>query len=89
MHSASTVRTLVVKEIAALLEEGGRPVPPLNDHDVLMHEGLDSLSFAVLITRLEERLGYDPFTEMDMPVYPRTVHELTNIYARHQVADRA
>src|SRR3990172_5357914 len=31
----------------------------------LLQSGLDSMGFAILITRLDEELGYDPFTMME------------------------
>ena len=43
---------------------------------------LDSLGFAVLVTRLEERLGYDPFSLMDEAVYPATFREFVEVYER-------
>lgn len=49
---------------------------------VLLECGLDSLGFAILIARLEEELGYDPFTLMDEPVYPQTFGQLVEIYQR-------
>lgn len=55
----------------------------LNDDTVLLESGLDSLGFAILVARLEERLGYDPFTLMEEPVYPRTLREFVAIYARY------
>ncbi|MGE0878845.1 MAG: acyl carrier protein [Acidimicrobiia bacterium] len=64
-----------------LLEEADKPVPVFGDSDVLLESGMDSLDFAVLVTRLEDLLGFDPFTEMDDPVYPQTLGELTSIYA--------
>ena len=58
----------------------------LNSHiesgTVLLECGLDSLGFAILIARLEEELGYDPFTMMDEPVYPQTFGQLVEIYQR-------
>ncbi len=82
MLSTAQVRDTVIREVAALLAEGGIPVPVLDDHVVLLDTGLDSLGFAVLITRLDDSLGYDPFTEMDEPVYPQTLGELAGIYSR-------
>lgn len=49
---------------------------------ILLESGLDSLGFAILIARLEEELGYDPFTMMDEPVYPQTFGQLVEIYQR-------
>lgn len=54
----------------------------LEDDTVLLDSGLDSLGFAVLVARLEEELGYDPFVMMEEPVYPRTLGEFVSIYKR-------
>ncbi len=55
----------------------------LTDNSVLLESGLDSLGFAVLVVRLEETLGYDPFVLMNEPVYPKTFGEFLDIYMRH------
>ena len=52
------------------------------EYPVLLESGLDSLGFAILVARLEEELGYDPFVMMDVPVYPRTLSEFVEIYQR-------
>ena len=54
----------------------------LVDDTVLLDSGLDSLGFAILVARLEEELGYDPFVMMDEPVYPQTLGEFLAIYQR-------
>lgn len=77
---SEAIRLAVHDEIAALLREDGKPVPDLLPESVLLETGLDSLGFAVLVTRLEDVLGYDPFTLMDEPVYPRTVQEFVSMY---------
>lgn len=68
---------------AELLEEDGHRVPALTDDLLLLESGLDSLGFAVLVTRLEEELGYDPFTLMEEPFYPKTLGEFVSLYARY------
>ncbi len=57
--------------------------PPLDDDLVLLESGLDSLGFGILIARLEEELGYDPFSQSDEPYYPRTWGDLVGFYERH------
>ena len=77
------IRTKIVslmKEIAA--QSGLELVQDLNDNTILLESGLDSLSFAILVAKLEEELGYDPFTLMDEPVYPQTLIELISIYEK-------
>lgn len=58
----------------------------LADDTVLLETGLDSLGFAVLVARLEQELGYDPFVLLDSPIYPKVFREFVNIY--EQFADR-
>lgn len=53
-----------------------------SDDLVLLKSGLDSLGFAILVTRLEQDLGYDPFTLTEEAVYPTTFGELIEIYQR-------
>jgi len=79
----STVRARILEQFVGLLEEDEKPVPALSDSTVLLDSGLDSLGFAVLVTRLEDELGYDPFTMMEDIVYPRTLGEFVAIYERY------
>ena len=57
-----------------------RQIPLSADNSVLLESGLDSLGFAILVVRLEETLGYDPFVLMSEPVYPKTFGEFLDIY---------
>jgi acyl carrier protein len=63
---------------------GSRITNELSDSVVLLESGLDSLGFAILVSRLEEDLGYDPFVLMEEPYYPRTLGEFVVIYERYQ-----
>jgi len=76
------VRGTVLEELALIFEEDGLELPALDDGLVLLDSDLDSLGFAVLVARLDERLGYDPFTLMNEPVYPQTLGEFIGIYER-------
>lgn len=80
--SQDVVRELIRGELTALLAENGvTDIPQLDDDDILLDTGLDSLGFVVLVTRLEDALGYDPFTEMAEAVYPLTLGEFVAVYA--------
>ncbi len=59
----------------------------LTADSVLLETGLDSLGFAILVARLEEDLGYDPFVKLAEPVYPRTFGEFLEIYERFKPRD--
>ena len=69
-----------IKETAEMC--GTEIIITLDNETVLLESGLDSLGFAILVTRLEEEFGYDPFVLMDEPVYPRTLGEFISIYQR-------
>ena len=57
--------------------------PELNDDTVLLETGFDSMAFAVFVTRLDDELGFDPFTASDDAFYPRTFGELVAFYQKH------
>ena len=64
--------TIAIQEIANMR---GTEVVNLVNETILLESGLDSLGFAILVAKLEEELGYDPFALMDLPIYPRTYGE--------------
>lgn len=70
-------RVLVVEEIRQLLAEDGLSVEHIKDEDDFANLGLDSLSFAVLLTRLEDALGFDPFELVPEDAFPpRSIGQL-------------
>ena len=55
-------------------------LPPLND-DLSLHEtGFDSLGFAILVARLEDELGIDPFTISEDTAFPLTIGDFIRAY---------
>lgn len=71
----------LMHEITEML--GGKLIENLQDDSVLLETGMDSMGFAVLVAKLEEDLGVDPFSIMDDPVYPRTLAEFVAVYERY------
>ena len=71
----------IIYEIAA--DSDLTIVSNLNDQTVLLESGLDSLGFAILVARLEEEYGVDPFMIMEEPIYPRTLIEFVSIYNKY------
>ena len=55
-------------------------VQPIEPDTLLLECGLDSLGYAMLVAQLEEDLGFDPFTEMEIVTYPSTFTEFLAIY---------
>jgi acyl carrier protein len=77
------LRDQIVKVMQETAEAMGKRITPdIADSVVLLESGLDSLGFAILVSRLEEDLGYDPFVLMDEPYYPRTLGDFVAIYER-------
>ena len=58
-----SVKAAVMSEIRQLAAENRKSTPDLTDDLVLLDSGLDSLALAILVVRLEETLGFDPFAE--------------------------
>lgn len=76
------LREQITTAIQETADMRGTEIGVLTGETVLLESGLDSLGFAILVARLEEELGYDPFVMMDVPVYPRTLSEFVEIYQR-------
>ena len=70
-------------EVFGIQNEGG-VVPALHPETILLDTGLDSLGFAILVTRLEEELGFDPFSLSQEAYYPVTYADFLNFYLIHQ-----
>jgi hypothetical protein len=63
-------------------DEQAKKLAPLADDLVLLDSGLDSLCFAVLVARLEDKLGLDPFTASDDVAFPVTLGDFVKVYDR-------
>jgi acyl carrier protein len=80
---SAPIQDIIIEQFRQAIVETGQPAPASFAADlVLLESGLDSMGFAILITQLEDRLGYDPFTLMDEPVYPRTFGHFLEVYER-------
>ncbi len=81
-----TVRSIVLDHIAQVAVEQHKPLVPLSDDLPLLDSGLDSLCLAVIVARLEDELGVDPFSTSDDAGFPVTVGDVIALY-EHAVAD--
>jgi acyl carrier protein len=83
-----SVKAVVLSEIRQLAAENRKPTPDLTDDLVLLDSGLDSLALAILVVRLEETLGFDPFAESNDMAYPVTLGDFITFY-EHAAERRA
>jgi hypothetical protein len=60
-----SVKLTKLEQMEQVAREHGKILAPLKEDLVLADCGLDSPGFAVLVARLEGRLGVDPFTAVE------------------------
>src|SRR5262245_55206905 len=78
--SQMSIRATIVNQIRQVAEEQHLALPPLADDLVLLDSGLDSLGFAILVARLEDELGFDPFTAAEDAYFPVTLGDFVRVY---------
>lgn len=75
-----SVRLRIFSAMKQVAEEQNVTLPPLED-DLSLHEtGFDSLAFAILVARLEDDLGVDPFTMAEDATFPLTIGDFVRAY---------
>ena len=75
-----SVRSVVLDQFERVAKEQNKELAPLSDELVLLDSGLDSLCFAVIVARLEDELGVDPFSASGDVDFPLTVGEFIRFY---------
>jgi hypothetical protein len=78
-----SVRSTVISQFEQVAVEQNRKLSRLSDDLKLLDSGLDSLSFALIVARLEDALGYDPFEVADDLKFPVTFGEFVKLYENH------
>jgi acyl carrier protein len=74
-----SLRSTIISQIQQVAKEQKTPLAPLTDSLALADSGLDSLCFAILVVRLEDALGIDPFSTSDGH-FPVTLGEFIGLY---------
>lgn len=75
-----SIKLTILEQMEEVAREHGKILAPLKDDLVLAECGLDSLGFAVLVARLEDTLGVDPFTAAEDAVFPVTLGDFVKVY---------
>jgi len=75
-----TTKLTITSEMQRVAAEQKVELAPLSDDLNLLDSGLDSLCFAILVARLEDSLGVDPFTASDDVIFPVTLGEFVRAY---------
>jgi hypothetical protein len=72
-----------VSQFEEVARQQRRNLSALSDDLRLLHSGLDSLSFALIVARLEDALGYDPFDSDETVQFPVTFGDFVKLYEKH------
>jgi hypothetical protein len=75
-----TVRATIVSQFEQVAREHNQKLAQLSDQLPLMQSGLDSLCFAIVVARLEDQLGYDPFRGTEDTTFPVTLGDFIKVY---------
>jgi len=75
-----SVKLTIMRQMEEIAREHRKILTPLHDDLVLLDSGLDSLGFAVLVARLEDALGIDPFTASEDAMFPVTFGDFVKVY---------
>jgi acyl carrier protein len=75
-----SVRSEIFDQFKQVAHEQDKRLGPLSDELPLMDLGLDSLCFAIIVTRLETALGVDPFSENEDAAFPVKLGEFIHFY---------
>jgi acyl carrier protein len=78
-----SVRLTVTSQFEQVAVEQKRKLARLSDDLKLVESGLDSLSFALIVMRLEDALGFDPFDANDGVKFPVTFGDFVKLYENH------
>jgi hypothetical protein len=74
------VRTEIVTQFKQVAQEQKKRLAPLTDGMELLNSGLDSLCFAIIVSRLEDSLGNDPFSAWEDAPFPVTFGDFVSFY---------
>ena len=75
-----SVRSEILDQFKQVAQEQDKQLGPLSDELPLMDSGLDSLCFAIIVSRLETVLGVDPFSEHEDVRFPVNLGEFIRFY---------
>lgn len=75
-----SIKATVIAQLEEIRRTSKERLLPLTEDLVLLDSGLDSLGLAILVTRLEDSLGIDPFTDSDITVPPVTLGDFIQLY---------
>lgn len=80
-----SIKSTIISQIEQIAKEQDKTLVHLTEDLPLLESGLDSLALAILVARLEDALGVDPFSASDNVYYPTTLGDLIRCYEKAAV----
>jgi hypothetical protein len=77
-----SVRSAILDQFKQVAQEQNMRLGPLSDEMPLLDSGLDSLCFAIIVSRLESVLGVDPFSASEDAPFPVNLGEFIRFYEK-------
>ena len=74
------IRLEILDQVKQVAHEQDKQLGPLSDDLPLLDLGLDSLCFAIIVSRLESVLGMDPFSENEGAHFPVNLGDFIRFY---------
>jgi acyl carrier protein len=75
-----SVKSSIAAVFAEVAEQQQKTLTPLSDRLPLIETGLDSLCMAIIVARLEDSLGTDPFNTDEEIEFPTTFGDFVKLY---------
>jgi acyl carrier protein len=79
---AGSIRSTIIAQFEQVAVEQRHKLATLTDERPLMESGLDSLAFAIVVARLEDSLGIDPFSASEDNQFPVTFGDFVQMYEK-------
>jgi acyl carrier protein len=70
----------ILEVFETVAKEQKKTLPPLTSDLPLERTGLDSLCFAIIVARLEDKVGVDPFSAEEDVAFPVTIGDFIALY---------
>jgi acyl carrier protein len=78
-----SLRSAITAQFEQVAQDQKRKLSRLSDDLKLLDSGLDSLSFALIVARLEDAVGFDPFDTDEDVKFPVTFGDFVRLYENH------
>ena len=75
-----SARSTILAQFVQVAKEQDKKLAPLSDDLPLTESGLDSLCVAIIVARLEDLTGIDPFVAEDEMEFPVTLGDFIRLY---------